>query len=110
MYVAANYILLCLVWFFESQFFTTTNVLYYVISLKASPLRWRLLSLPSCVPLPLSFTPQFRGKGCRNSSLSRPCILAGPWGQPDLELFRPLTPPDAINHKGLAMCCLDILS
>ena len=33
-YVASNYILLAAVWFFESQFFTTTNVLYFVIALK----------------------------------------------------------------------------
>ena len=35
-YVLANYILVGTVWFFESQFFTTTNVLYYVISLKVT--------------------------------------------------------------------------
>lgn len=34
--VVATYILLAVVWFFESQFFTTSNVLYFVIALKAS--------------------------------------------------------------------------
>ena len=46
-YVASNYILLATVWFFESQFFTTTNVLYFVIALKVLP----------CMPARISWIP-----------------------------------------------------